>query len=275
MKLFRHGEKGAEKLGIVASEGSLRDVSSVVDDISPSSFSALKDVKTHLLPFVPPDTRIGACLADVPNFYCIGLNYRGHAMESGMEIPAAPIIFSKATSCLAGPNDMLSLPSSELKADWEVELGVVMARDAYRISVKDALDYVAGYCLVNDLSERISQLETAGQWVKGKSLPGFGPIGPYFVSADEVPDPQSLRLWLSLNGDMMQDSNTSDMIFSVAEIISDMSHYMQLRAGDLIATGTPSGVGMGRKPQRWLQDGDVLELGIDGLGTQKMEITVG
>ncbi|NOR61076.1 MAG: 2-hydroxyhepta-2,4-diene-1,7-dioate isomerase [Rhodobacteraceae bacterium] len=275
MKLFRHGEPGFEKVGVVAGEGSFRDASSLVDDITPASFAALKDVKTHVLPFVSTDTRIGACLADVPNFYCIGLNYRAHAVESGMAIPESPIIFSKATSCLAGPNDVLTLPSAGLKADWEVELGVVIARDTYRVSIDEALAYVAGYCLVNDLSERAAQLEGGGQWIRGKSLPGFGPIGPYFVSADEVPDPQSLRLWLSLNGEMMQDSTTADMIFSVAEIISDMSQYMRLRAGDLIATGTPSGVGMGQKPQRWLRDGDVLELGIDGLGTQKMEVSCG
>ncbi len=275
MKLFRHGEAGAEKVGMVADDGSLRDASSLVDDVAPASFAALKDAKTHLLPIVSPDARIGACLADVPNFYCIGLNYRAHAIEAGMAFPETPIIFNKATSCLAGPNDMLSLPSAGLKADWEVELGVVMAREAYRVSVAEALGYVAGYCLVNDLSERISQLETGGQWVRGKSRPGFGPIGPYFVSADEVPDPQSLRLWLSLNGEMMQDSTTADMIFSVAEIISDMSNYMRLRAGDLISTGTPSGVGMGQSPQRWLRGGDVLALGIDGLGAQKMEVSCG
>ncbi len=275
MKLFRHGEKGAEKAGMVASDGSLRDASRLANDISPASFAALQAVNPNDLPLVPTDARLGSCLGDVPNFHCIGLNYRAHAAESGMDIPAAPIMFSKATSCLAGPNDTLTLPSSTLKADWEVELGVVIARDAYQVSVEAALEYVAGYCLVNDLSERIAQLETGGQWVKGKSLPGFGPIGPYFVSADEVPDPQSLRLWLSLNGEMMQDSTTSDMIFSVAEIISDMSQYMRLRAGDLISTGTPSGVGMGQKPQRWLRDGDVLELGIDGLGTQKMEVSIG
>jgi 2,4-diketo-3-deoxy-L-fuconate hydrolase len=275
MKLFRFGEKGAEKAGMVAPDGSLRDASRLLDNVSPTSFAALQDVNPQELPLVPTDARIGSCLADVPNFHCIGLNYRAHAAESGMAIPAAPIMFSKATSCLAGPHDALHLPSAALKADWEVELGVVIARDAYRVSVEEALGYVAGYCLVNDLSERIAQLETGGQWVKGKSLPGFGPIGPYFVSADEVPDPQNLRLWLSLNGEMMQDSSTSDMIFIVAEIICDMSHYMQLRAGDLISTGTPSGVGMGQKPQRWLQDGDILELGIDGLGTQKMEVSCG
>ncbi len=272
MKLFRHGEKGAEKVGIVASEGSFRDASSLVDEITPAALKVLEGVKTHTLPFVSADTRIGACLAGVPNFYCIGLNYRAHAAEAGMPEPESPVIFSKASSCLAGPNDTLVLPSEGLKADWEVELGVVIARDTYQVSVDEALEYVAGYCLVNDLSERRAQLEGGGQWIRGKSLPGFGPIGPYFVSADEVLDPQNLRLWLSLNGKVMQDSSTSDMIFSVAEIIADMSKYMKLRPGDLIATGTPSGVGMGQKPQRWLQDGDVLELGIDGLGTQKMVV---
>ena len=275
MKLFRHGAVGAEKAGIVASDGSLRDASGFVEGVTPKAFETLKKVDANQLPLVGAGGRIGACLEDVPNFYCIGLNYRAHAMEAGMPFPSAPIIFNKATSCLVGPNDTLLLPSAKLKADWEVELGVVIARDAYRVSVDEALGYVAGYCLVNDLSERVAQLETGGQWVKGKSLPGFGPIGPFFVSADEVPDPQALRLWLKLNGEMMQDSSTADMIFSVAEIISDMSQYMQLRAGDLISTGTPSGVGMGQNPQRWLRAGDVLELGIDGLGAQKMEVSLG
>jgi len=274
MKLFRHGAVGVEKAGIVANDGSLRDASGFVEGVTPEAFETLKDVDASRLPLVGAGARVGACLEDVPNFYCIGLNYRAHATEAGMAFPETPIIFNKATSCLAGPNDKLMLPTG-LKADWEVELGVVIARDTYRVSVDEALDYVAGYCLVNDLSERVSQLETGGQWVRGKSLPGFGPIGPYFVSADEVPDPQTLRLWLKLNGEMMQDSSTADMIFSVAEIISDMSQHMRLRAGDLIATGTPMGVGMGQSPQRWLRDGDVLELGIDGLGTQKVEVSLG
>jgi len=275
MKLFRYGDAGAEKVGVVADDGRLRDASALAKDVTRETFEALKGVNTNQLPIVNANAHIGPCFSDVPNFYCIGLNYRAHAIEAGMAFPQSPIIFNKATSCIAGPNDPLVLPSATLKADWEVELGVVIARDTYRVSVEEALNYVAGYCLVNDLSERVAQLETGGQWVKGKSLPGFGPIGPYFVSADEVPDPQALRLWLSLNGEIMQDSSTVDMIFSVAEIISDMSQYMRLRAGDLIATGTPSGVGMGQNPQRWLQNGDVLELGIDGLGTQKMEVRLG
>lgn len=268
MKLFRHGEKGAEKPGIIAADGSLRDVSQHITDISATALEVLKGVDPFALPELPTGTRIGACFPDVPNFFCIGLNYRAHAAEAGMPEPETPIIFSKASSALAGSNDVLTLPKGALKADWEVELGVVIGRAAFEVSVEQALGYVAGYCLINDLSERNYQLE-GGQWIRGKSLPGFGPIGPYFVSADEVPDPQDLRLWLKLNGEMMQDSNTADMIFSVAEIIADMSKYMRLRVGDIISTGTPSGVGMGQKPQRWLRAGDVMELGIDGLGEQR------
>jgi len=278
MKLFRFGEQGAEKPGMVAADGSLRDISAHIEDISPANLpklNALGGLNIDNLPEVPAGCRIGPCISDVPNFYCIGLNYRAHAAESGMDEPSAPIIFSKASSALAGPNDSLVLPPEALKADWEAELGVIIGRDTYRVSEAKALDYVAGYCIVNDLSERAFQLEGPGQWVRGKSLPGFGPIGPYFVTADEVPDPQALRLWLKLNGEVMQDSSTADMIFGVAQIIADMSKYMTLRAGDVISTGTPSGVGMGQKPQRWLKGGDEMELGIDGFGTQNTAVVNG
>ena len=272
MKVFRFGEKGAEKPGILAADGSLRDASAHVAEVMVETLGALLELDAMALPLVPEGARLGACLPDVPNFYCIGLNYRKHAAEAGMKEPESPVIFSKASSTLAGPNDDLVLPLEAKKADWEVELGVVIGRTAYRVSEAEALGYVAGYCLVNDLSERAYQLEGSGKWIRGKSLPGFGPAGPYLVSADAVPDPQDLRLWLRLNGEMMQDSTTADMIFSVAEIIADMSRYMELRPGDIISTGTPSGVGMGQKPQRWLQAGDVLELGIDGFGTQRSTV---
>lgn len=275
MKLFRFGPHGAEKAGMVAPDGSLRDASALVADVAVETMGALRGVDPMGLPALPAGARIGPCLGDVPNFYCIGLNYRQHAAEAGMPAPASPVIFSKATTALAGPFDDLPLPKGAEKADWEVELGVVIGRDAYRVSAAEALDHVAGYCLVNDLSERAFQLEGSGQWIRGKSLPGFGPVGPYLVSADEVPDPQNLRLWLRLNGEMMQESSTADMIFSVAEIIADMSKYMRLRAGDIISTGTPSGVGMGQKPQRFLKDGDVMTLGIDGLGEQRVAVRRG
>ncbi len=275
MKLFRFGPKGAEKAGMVAADGRLRDASALVAEVSVEAIDALRGVDPEGLPLVPEGARIGACLAGTPNFYCIGLNYRKHAEEAGMPIPAAPILFSKATSAIAGPQDDLHLPEGAMRADWEAELGVVIGREAYRVSEGEALSYVAGYCLINDLSERAYQLEGGGQWIRGKSLPGFGPIGPYFVSADEVADPQRLNIWLKLNGETMQESTTADMIFSVAEIIADMSKYMRLQAGDIISTGTPSGVGMGQKPQRFLRAGDVMTLGIEGLGAQRIAVRRG
>ncbi len=275
MKLFRFGDQGAEKAGIVAADGSLRDASAVVADVSVETMETLRGLDPMSLPEVPKDARIGACLAGAPNFYCIGLNYRKHATEFGAPFPESPILFSKATSCFAGPNDALTLPKGAEKADWEVELGVVIGRDTYQVSKADALSHVAGYCLVNDISERAYQLEGGGQWMRGKSLPGFGPIGPYFVSADEVPDPQDLNIWLKLNGETMQNSHTSDMIFSVAEIVADMSKYMRLQVGDIITTGTPGGVGMGLKPQRFLRGGDVMTLGIEGLGEQRIVVQRG
>jgi 2-keto-4-pentenoate hydratase/2-oxohepta-3-ene-1,7-dioic acid hydratase in catechol pathway len=205
----------------------------------------------------------------VPNFYCIGLNYAKHAAETGAEPPKEPIIFSKATSSLSGPFDPVVIPRNSVKADWEVELGVVIGREALYVSEADALSYVAGYCTINDVSEREFQIEKGGQWIKGKSAPTFGPTGPYLVTADEVGDPQKLGLTLSLNGEVVQDSNTDDMIFGVAKIISYMSQFMKLVPGDIIATGTPSGVGMGMKPQRFLKPGDVMEIEVKGLGAQK------
>ena len=277
MKLLRFGPVGHEKPACLDASGTMRDLSGVVADfegegVSLEALDALKRLDLEALPVVEGAPRIGAALARVETFYAIGLNYAQHAAEAGMEPPKEPILFNKSASCLAGPNDALTLPKGSEKSDWEVELGVVIGRRAQNVSVDDALSYVAGYCVINDLSERAYQIERGGQWTKGKSAPGFGPVGPYLVTADEVPDPQALGLRLSLNGEMVQDNFTSDMIFSVAEIIAHMSEFMALVPGDVIATGTPEGVGMGMKPQRFLRSGDVMELEIDGLGKQRTEV---
>ena len=274
MKLLRFGPVGQEKTGIMDADGQVRDLSAHVPDLSGPAVAleALDKIRTidiSALPVVTDPGRIGSCLSSVPNFFCIGLNYALHAKESGMDAPAEPIIFSKATSALSGPNDDVIIPRTSEKGDWEVELGVVIGKTALYVSEEDALDYVAGYCTINDVSERSFQIERGGQWIKGKSAPTFGPTGPYLVTADEVGDPQNLRVTLKLNGDTVQDSNTSDMIFSVREIVSYMSSFMELRPGDIIATGTPSGVGMGMKPQRFLRPGDVMEVEVEGLGAQK------
>jgi 2-keto-4-pentenoate hydratase/2-oxohepta-3-ene-1,7-dioic acid hydratase in catechol pathway len=252
----------------------VRDLSGHVADfagaaVSLEALDAIRKIDISTLPVVANPGRIGACLASVPNFYCIGLNYAKHAAETGAEPPKEPIIFSKATSSLSGPFDPVVIPRNSVKADWEVELGVVIGREALYVSEADALSYVAGYCTINDVSEREFQIEKGGQWIKGKSAPTFGPTGPYLVTADEVGDPQKLGLTLSLNGEVVQDSNTDDMIFGVAKIISYMSQFMKLVPGDIIATGTPSGVGMGMKPQRFLKPGDVMEIEVKGLGAQK------
>ena len=274
MKLLRFGPVGQEKTGIMDADGQVRDLSAHVPDLSGPAVAleALDKIRTidiNALPVVTDPGRIGSCLSSVPNFFCIGLNYALHAKESGMDAPAEPIIFSKATSALSGPNDDVIIPRTSEKGDWEVELGVVIGKTALYVSEEDALDYVAGYCTINDVSERSFQTERGGQWIKGKSAPTFGPTGPYLVTAVEVGDPQNLRVTLKLNGDTVQDSNTSDMIFSVREIVSYMSSFMELRPGDIIATGTPSGVGMGMKPQRFLRPGDVMEVEVEGLGAQK------
>ena len=274
MKLLRYGPQGQEKPAILDAEGQVRDLSGHVADFASAAVSlealdAIRKIDISTLPVVANPGRIGACLASVPNFYCIGLNYAKHAAETGAEPPKEPIIFSKATSSLSGPFDPVVIPRNSVKADWEVELGVVIGREALYVSEADALSYVAGYCTINDVSEREFQIEKGGQWIKGKSAPTFGPTGPYLVTADEVGDPQKLGLTLSLNGEVVQDSNTDDMIFGVAKIISYMSQFMKLVPGDIIATGTPSGVGMGMKPQRFLKPGDVMEIEVKGLGAQK------
>lgn len=275
MKLLRFGPKGNEQPAILDADDNIRSLQGVVPDfekenVSLSALDAIREINTDDLPIVTPE-RIGSCLADVPNFYCIGMNYAKHARETGAEPPKEPILFNKATSCLSGPYDDVIIPRGSEKSDWEVELGVVIGKSASYVSEEDALDYVSGYCVVNDMSERTFQMEMGGQWVKGKSAPTFGPTGPWLVTADEIPDPQALRLWLKLNGETVQDSNTSDMIFSVREIISYMSQYMELRPGDLIATGTPSGVGLGMKPPRFLRAGEIMELEVEGLGVQRQK----
>lgn len=277
MKLVRFGEKGNEKPGALDGNGTLRDLSSVTSDYAGSSVSleainALRDVDLSTLPEVDASTRLGACLAWVPNFHAIGLNYVKHAHETGLAIPDEPILFSKATTSLSGPFDPVIIPKDSTKPDWEVELGIVIGAHTSHVSEADALSRVAGYCVVNDVSERAFQIERGGQWVKGKSAPTFGPTGPWLVTADEIPDPQNLALSLSVNGDVQQNSNTSDMIFGVAEIISYMSRFMDLIPGDLICTGTPEGVGMGQSPQRWMAPGDVMELQIEGLGAQRQDV---
>jgi len=277
MKLLRVGPVGQEKPACLDATGEIRDLTGVTADfegegVSLVALEALKGVDLTALPAVEGKPRIGAAVARVETFYAIGLNYAQHAAEAGMEPPKEPILFNKSASCLAGPNDALTLPKGSEKSDWEVELGVVIGKRAQNVSVEEALSYVAGYCVINDVSERAYQIERGGQWTKGKSAPGFGPVGPYLVTADEVPDPQALGLRLSLNGEMVQNNFTSDMIFSVAEIIAHMSEFMALVPGDVIATGTPEGVGMGMKPQRFLRVGDVMELEIDGLGRQRTEV---
>ena len=276
MKLLRVGRVGQEKPAILDVDGAIRDLSGHVTDFAGPSvgfeaLNAMRSIDLSTLPVIENPERIGACLASVPNFYCIGLNYAKHAAEAGMDAPKEPIIFSKASSALSGPFDPVIIPRQSTKTDWEVELGVVIGKVASYVSKADALSYVAGYCTVNDVSERAFQIEKGGQWIKGKSAPSFGPIGPYLVTADEVPNPQNLSLSLSLNGETVQNSNTSDMIFGVAEIVSYMSQFMTLLPGDIIATGTPSGVGMGMNPQRFLIEGDVMELEVQGLGRQRQQ----
>ncbi len=276
MKLLRFGPQGQEVPGILDAEGNVRSLDGRIPDlqgegVSLAALDAIRSIDVQSLPVVTPD-RIGACLADMPNFHCVGMNYAKHAAETGAEPPTEPILFSKATSCLSGPFDPVVIPRGSTKSDWEVELGVVIGRYASYVTEDEALDYVAGYCTLNDVSERAYQFDHGGQWVKGKSAPTFGPTGPYLVTADDVPDPQALRLDLSLNGETVQDSNTSDMIFTVAQIISHMSQFMALRPGDVIATGTPSGVGLGMKPPKFLKPGDVMELEVEGLGRQRQDV---
>tara|TARA_R110002072_G_C7912816_1_gene530491 strand:- start:580 stop:1422 length:843 start_codon:yes stop_codon:yes gene_type:complete len=274
MKLLQYGEPGKEKPGLLDPEGRIRDLSGVVDGVTPAlltpaALRRLADLEVAALPLVPGDPRLGPCVTGVPKFICVGLNYRDHAKEAGMTAPEEPILFMKAISAISGPNDAIELPPNSEKTDWEVELGVVIGQTARHVSQAAALDHVAGYCTVNDVSERAYQAERGGQWVKGKSYDSFGPIGPWLVTADEVPDPQNLSLWLEVNGTRHQDGTTADMIFPVARLVSYISQFMTLQPGDVISTGTPAGVGLGLRPQLFLREGDVVRLGVAGLGEQR------
>ena len=272
MRFVRYGEAGAEKPGVLDDAGRVRDLSGVVADLAGAALAALPQVDPETLPLVEGAPRLGVPVAGVGKFVAIGLNYSDHAAEAGMAPPAEPIVFMKATSSLNGPNDPVVLPRGSQKSDWEVELGVVIGRTAKYVSEADALKHVAGYCLVNDVSERHFQSERGGQWTKGKSCDTFGPVGPWLVTPDEVGDPQDLNLWCHVNGERRQVGHTSSMIFTVAHIVSYLSQMMSLRPGDIICTGTPPGVGMGMKPPVYLKAGDVMELGIEKLGTQRSEV---
>ncbi|CZT36819.1 fumarylacetoacetate hydrolase family protein [Rhizobium sp. 9140] len=274
MKFVRYGAKGAEKPGLVDATGAIRDLSGHISDLSgaaidPDALAKLGAVDPASLPLVSTDERLGPCVAGTGKFICIGLNYSDHAAETGATVPPEPIIFMKATSAISGPNDDLLIPRGSEKTDWEVELGIVIGRKAKYVSEAEALDFVAGYCTIHDVSERAFQTERSGQWTKGKSCDTFGPTGPWLVTKDEVPDPQNLRLWLKVNGETMQDGTTKTMVYGAAYLVSYLSQFMSLQPGDIISTGTPPGVGMGMKPPRYLKAGDVIELGIDGLGSQR------
>ncbi|WP_142849597.1 fumarylacetoacetate hydrolase family protein [Telmatospirillum sp. J64-1] len=270
MKLVRFGPKGAEKPGLIDSQGKLRDLSARCGDIRADGLDALRGLDEASLPLVEGNPRLGLPLSGIGNLLCIGLNYRDHAAEAGLALPSEPVVFSKHSSALAGPYDDLTLPPGSKKSDWEVELAVVIGRAAWQVPEADALSHVAGYMLANDLSERDFQIERGGQWIKGKSAPGFCPLGPWLVTADEIPDPQALRLWLSVNGTKRQDGSTADMVFSVATIVSYLSRFMELQPGDVICTGTPAGVGLGCGI--FLKEGDEMVLGADGLGEQRIRV---
>ena len=272
MKLLRYGPEGAEKPGILDAAGRIRDLSAHVSDIAGpllADLSPLRALDPEALPLVEGTPRIGACVGQVGKFIGIGLNYADHAAEAGLQVPPEPIVFSKFTSCICGPDDSILIPRGSEKTDWEVELGIVIGRPARYITEDQAMDHVAGFCVVNDVSERAFQNERAGQWCKGKGCDHFGPIGPWLVTADEVADPQALRLWLRLNGQTMQDGSTATMVYGVRFLVAYLSQFCTLQPGDIIATGTPPGVGMGLKPPRFLRAGDVVELGIEGLGQQR------
>ena len=277
MKLLRYGEVGAEKPGMLDEQGDIRDLSTIVSDISPAIIDAgdldgLKSVDPASLPRVEGNPRLGPCVGQIGKFVCIGLNYSDHAKETGMPIPTEPIVFMKTTSSISGPDDDIELIRGSVKTDWEVELGIVVGKHTKYVSEENALDHVAGYCVVNDVSERQWQLEQGGQWIKGKSGDTYGPIGPWFVTRDEIPDPQNLNLWLEVNDKRHQDGNTRTMIFPVSTIISYLSQCMSLQPGDVIATGTPPGVGQGMKPPVYLRAGDRLRLGVEGLGIQQQTV---
>ncbi|MCO5412534.1 MULTISPECIES: ureidoglycolate lyase [Ralstonia] len=278
MKLLRYGPKGQEKPGLLDAQGQVRDLSAVIDDIGgavllPESLARLRTLDISRLPIVDgtpqAGLRLGACVGNVGKFICIGLNYSDHAAETGAEVPAEPVVFGKWTSAICGPNDDVEIPQGSVKTDWEVELGVVIGKGGRYISEADALAHVAGYCVINDVSEREYQLERGGTWDKGKGCDTFGPIGPWLVTADEVPNPQALHLWLEVDGHRYQNGSTSTMVFGVAHLVSYLSRFMSLQPGDVISTGTPPGVGLGQKPPVYLRAGQTMRLGIEGLGEQR------
>ncbi len=280
MKLLRVGPLGQEKPAILDKDGLYRDLSNHIADLSAGNLSdeafgriAALDIET--LPILDSNERIGACVGHVGKFICIGLNYADHAAESGLDVPSEPVIFMKATSAVVGPNDTVEIPRGSEKTDWEVELGVVIGKSAKYVDEREALEYVAGYCVVNDLSEREFQIERQGQWVKGKSADTFGPIGPYLVTRDEIDDPQNLGMYLDVNGHRYQNGNTQTMVYGVAHLVSYVSQFMSLQPGDIISTGTPPGVGLGQNPPVYLKAGDTMELGIDGLGVQTQKVVQG
>lgn len=277
MKLLRVGDVGEERPAIVDADGAFRDLSGVVSDIAgvtllPASLEKLRKINPRDLPLVAGTPRIGACVGSVGKFICIGLNYSDHAAETGAQVPAEPVVFMKATSAICGPYDDVMIPRGSEKTDWEVELGVVIGEEARYVTEQEARSHVAGYCVVNDVSERAFQLEGTGQWVKGKSADTFGPIGPWLVTAEEVPDPQALNLWLEVDGHRYQNGSTGTMVFGVAHLISYLSRFMSLQPGDIISTGTPPGVGLGQKPPVYLRPGNVIRLGVERLGEQRQTV---
>jgi 2-keto-4-pentenoate hydratase/2-oxohepta-3-ene-1,7-dioic acid hydratase in catechol pathway len=275
MKFLRFEKAGGEAPGVLSQDGSVRDISGLVADIAPPYFAALaqlSEAQLEACPVVPKPGRVGPVVASVGKLICIGRNYSEHAKETGSEVPAEPVLFMKAVTAISGPNDAIVLPRGSEKTDWEVELGVVIGKEAKYVTEAEAFDYVFGYTIVHDVSERAFQLEGTGQWVKGKSADTFAPLGPWLVTKDEVKDPQQLKLWLEVNGERHQDGSTSDMIFGVAHLVSYISRYMRLLPGDVISTGTPPGVGLGLNPPVFLRAGDVVELGVEGLGSQRQEV---
>jgi 2-keto-4-pentenoate hydratase/2-oxohepta-3-ene-1,7-dioic acid hydratase in catechol pathway len=277
MKLLRYGNAGQERPGILDSNGKVRELGSVVSDIngktlSEESLKKIASLDINSLPLVDEPVRFGPCVTGVGKFICIGLNYADHAAESGLAVPEEPVVFMKATSAITGPNDNIIKPRNSTKLDWEVELGIVIGKHASYVDLDNALDYIAGYCVINDVSERNFQLERGGQWDKGKGCDSFGPIGPYLVTKDEVADPLNLHLWLKVNGKMFQNGSTDQMVFGPQFLVHYLSQFMSLQPGDVISTGTPPGVGLGQKPPLYLNEGDVVELGIEGMGVQKQVV---
>ena len=277
MKFVRFGQPGSEKPGLVDAQGNIRDLSGHVSDLAgshldPANLSHLAKIDPATLPLVPANTRLGSCVARPGNFIAVGLNFADHAAETGAPIPAEPILFNKAPNCVQGPNDDVMIPKGSVKTDWEVELAIVIGKTAHHVEERDALNYIAGFCVCNDVSEREYQAERGGQWMKGKGCPTFGPLGPWLVTTDDVKDVQNLHMWLDVNGKRVQDGSTKTMIFGAAYLIAYISRFLQLDPGDVITTGTPPGVGLGMKPPVFLKPGDTMDVGIEGLGSQHQKV---